>query len=71
MTIVFTKHARLRMAQRDINEAEVINAIEKPDEVISIGSKRIFRKTFTERNKTLEVVGRVEGKNIVVITVYW
>lgn len=43
MKVLFTKHARLRMVQRDVNEAEVSHTIKHPDDVMGHGySKRIF-----------------------------
>lgn len=71
MNIIFTKHAKVRMFQREIAEEEIKSIVENPNNIIS-GS---FKERTIARNKfpkgTLEVIYKESENSIVVITCYW
>jgi hypothetical protein len=69
MRIVFSEHATERMNQRDISELQVYATIKSPQEKTkSYRDRTIFRRKIDD--KTLEVVTKLENKNIIIISAY-
>ncbi|MEK7541580.1 MAG: DUF4258 domain-containing protein [Patescibacteria group bacterium] len=67
--IIFTDHARIRMAERSISRAQTTKTIKEPDRIIEEDDQiKIFRKSFGDT--TLEVVAEIKKLKIVIITVY-
>lgn len=70
MQIIFTKHAKARMSEREITEKEIKSAIENPDII-----KESFRERNTARRKfpqgTLEVIYKEAAGKFIIITGYW
>lgn len=67
---VYTQHAKLRLQQRKINNAEIESAVLSPNEILpSFGNCRIARKRIEA--ETLEVVFKSKNEDIVIITAYW
>ncbi|MFH1258911.1 MAG: DUF4258 domain-containing protein [Elusimicrobiota bacterium] len=70
MDIIFTKHAKTRMFQREIDETEIKLTVENADIIqTSFGERIAVRKKFS--NKALEVIYKKSGKQIIIITCYW
>lgn len=68
--IIFTAHARRRMAERRISRAYAIQTIKEPDKIIEeSGGVTIFRKRFG--GTLLEAVTEIGKRKIVIITLYW
>ena len=66
MKLIFTKHARQRMFERDIKINEINHAIEFPDYTIIKGNKiEAYKKV---KDKNLKVVYINEDKFIKIIT---
>jgi len=68
--IVYSKHALQRIKERKISKLEISRALKKP-----LGSKisykeRIVISKVTGR-KILEIVTKVEGNDIIIITAYY
>lgn len=70
MRIVYTDHARLRMAMRGVTEAEVRETVESPDAVLpgEAGVEEIAVRHCGNRDVRV-VYEEVEADHIVVITV--
>ena len=69
MKIIFTKHARERMKERDVFEKEVIECTKHPDKIVKEhGSIYRFQKRFSYG--ILQVVGEQKRNYCVVITAY-
>ena len=67
---IFTKHAEVRIRQREISPEEIISTIKQPDSrQSSFLGRLVVRKKFPK--ETLEVVYRKLGTKIIVITCYW
>ena len=68
--IVYTDHAEERMAGRGIEKVWVEEAIKRPDEVIGVryGRKQAIKKI---NDKEISFVYAKEGRNFIVITVFW
>ena len=62
MQLLFSRHARLRMVERGISEAEVRNAVMK-------GTKRLQDDRIVALYRYFEVVYRRDGEKVFVITV--
>ena len=70
MKIEFSDHAKSRIAFRKISKRRVLAALNKPDKSIdSFKERLVFRKKFTP--KVLEVVAKMEGDIMVVVTAYY
>ncbi len=70
MEIIFTKHAKIRLFQREISEEQISSLIENPDIVNTNFKERVVaRKNFNRG--TLEAVYKKELPKIIVITCYW
>lgn len=64
--IIFTKHALIRMRERNIMKRDVIQAIKNPyTRQTESENVKIFRK------ENLEVIGEIKKNKIIVITLYW
>lgn len=70
MNIFFTNHAKYRINERKISVINVRQAIKIPDSEKSDDYGMIIvRKKFSR--KVLEVVYKIQNKNIIVITAYY
>lgn len=69
MRIIFTKHARERMQERDISEEEIMECIQYPTKVLK-ESKEIFRFQKSSADGTIEVIAGIKKSHLIVITVY-
>jgi len=68
--IIFTSHAILKLAQREISKTIVIKALNSPDHKFkSYSNRTIIYKRFDRLY--LKVVYRIENNNIIVITQHW
>jgi hypothetical protein len=68
--IIFTDHARRRMAERKISKQQVITTLKQPDaKKDGIDRTKLLQKKY--RDKTLEVVVEFYKNKIVIITLYW
>lgn len=69
MRIVFSEHAIERMTLREITELQVFATVKSPQEKqASYRDRTIYKRKFD--NRTLEVVTKVEGKNMIIISAY-
>jgi len=66
--LIFSNHAEVRMAARNVSESEVLSTIEQPDykEKLAYGKEAFFEKSGKRR---LKVVAARRGDAIKVITV--
>jgi hypothetical protein len=66
--LIFSNHAEIRMAARNVSEGEVLSAIEQPDykEKLAYGKEAFFKQSGKRR---LKVVAAHRGNVIKVITV--
>lgn len=70
MMIVFTHHAVLKLAQRNISKNLVIQTVRQPDQLTPTYRNRIAAfKRFGRRY--LKVIFRKEGARGIIITQYW
>lgn len=69
MRIIYTHHARFRMAQKGITEGMIEEVLNKPDTDFPSQDKRIARKTLG--NKTMDVVYLETKRGYLIITAYW
>jgi len=70
MELVFTEHARYRMATRGISHAMVEQTLQQPDtRGFGYGGRHVALKAFSQG--TVKVVYVVEGAAHVIITVMW
>lgn len=68
--IIFTNHALLKLKQRSLTKEKVIQAVEKPDEImLTYGERNSVLKKFGKLY--LKVVFRKEGKDTIIITQHW
>lgn len=66
MRIIFTRHARMRMQERNITEKEVTECVFRPDRIMKdVARVCHFQKSVSYG--TLEVVGRHTGAYLIVI----
>ncbi len=69
MRIVFSEHATERMIQREISELQVYTTIKSPQEKVeSYRERTIYKRKIN--TKTLEVITKLENKNIIIISAY-
>ncbi len=69
MKITYTYHARQRMAQRGISEAEVVETLEAPDDILQGDEQEeIAVKQFSTREVRV-VYEEMGGEAVVVYTV--
>jgi hypothetical protein len=70
MEIIFSGHSKDQNRIRKIPLARVRQTLEKPDKILSsFRGRKLYRKTLGD--KILEVVAKIEGEKIVVITQYY
>ncbi len=70
MKIEFSKHAEERIKSRKISKIRVIEVIKNPNNVIiSFRFRQLLQRTYND--KILEVVTKVEGEKVTVITAYY
>lgn len=70
MPFVHTKHANMRIKQRELSPAQIEEAVLQPDKVIpGFAGRLLAQKEFS--GKVLEVVYRREKETTVIITAYW
>ena len=69
MRINYTRHAREQMAERNISEQDVIDAIKMPDRITKEHGKYYASKNIGLG--TIEAAYEIVGNYIKVITVYW
>lgn len=70
MKIVFSKHALLKLKQRDLDKAKILETIVQPDFIQPSYSFRESRYRLYAKNH-LKVVVIVEQKRILVVTAHW
>ena len=66
--IVYTKHAKQRILERDISEQEIKTVLEFPDYTISYENKKKSIKRIHDREIT--VIFADKNDYIIIITVY-
>jgi len=70
MKIKYSDHCVERLKKRRISKLRVESTIQNPDNTLkSFRSRRLLQKHFGD--KILEVVTKVEGKKITIITGYY
>ena len=70
MNIIFTNHAKYRINERKVSIVNVRQTVKNPDsKKIDEYGMMVVTKRFGR--KSLEVVYKVQGNNIVVITAYY
>ncbi len=70
MIFIYTKHANLRIKQRNLSTRQIERTILSPDRILpSFQERLLVQKKFGP--KILEVVYQKEGKKIVILTAYW
>lgn len=70
MIFIYTKHANLRIKQRNLSTRQIERTILSPDRTLPSFQKRLLvQKKFG--HKTLEVIYRKEGEKIIILTAYW
>ncbi len=68
--IIFSEHAKQRMEQRSVDKKLVVKTVEEPDKIEkSFRGRKLRQKEFDGR--ILEVVTKIKGEEIIVITQYW
>lgn len=73
MKITFSRHARERMAQRNIAEEQILIALDKPDSVTSYNDKTVYQAFITGREEKTYLLRIFVNENVnpaKVITVY-
>ena len=67
---IYTRHAQLRIEQRNLIKSQVEQAVLQPDrKITSFKGRQLAQKEFS--GYTLEVVYKQEEKGIVILTAYW
>lgn len=70
MPFVYTKHADMRIKQRDLSASQIEQAVLQPGRVMPSFARRLLaQKEFSGR--ILEVVYRQEGETTIILTAYW
>lgn len=69
MHINFTNHAQLRIEERKISLIHIEKTLKDSDTTNSFSETYTSRKRFG--NKTLEIVYKKKGKEIIIITAYY
>ena len=70
MKIVFSKHALLKLGQRELNKDKILETILNPDFVQPSYSFRESRFKLYSKNH-MKVVVILEPKRILVVTAHW
>ena len=70
MSFVYTKHANMRMRERNLLPSQIEQAVLQPDNVIpSFKGRLLARKEFL--GNILEVAYRWEKESYIILTAYW
>jgi hypothetical protein len=70
MNVIFTNHSKYRINERKISIINVRQAVKSPDsKKIDEYGMIVVTKQFGKRS--LEVVYKIQGNNIIVITAYY
>jgi hypothetical protein len=70
MVILYTKHAKLRIKQRELSTKQIEETIKGPDNILpSFKNRQLLRKDFS--GKTLEIAIVKEESDIIILTAYW
>lgn len=70
MSFVYTKHANMRIKQRNLSPSQIEQTVLQPDKVIpSFKGRLLAQKEFS--GNALEVVYRQQGEATVILTAYW
>jgi hypothetical protein len=67
--VTFSRHARLRMAQRGIDEDDVLVILSRG--LHEAADDRLKKSTATLRNRSASVVYNDDAADLLVITVMW
>jgi len=70
MDIVFTDHAKTRILQRNISEAEIKSVIDDPNTLQETFKQRLAARKKTSGG-TLEVIYKESEGRFIIITSYW
>lgn len=73
MKITFSRHARERMAQRNISEEQILKAIDNPDSVTSYSDKTVYQAFISDKDEKTWLLRIFVNENVnpaKVITVY-
>lgn len=70
MKIVFSKHALLKLQQRDLNKDKILETITNPDFIQPSYNFRESRFKLYSKNH-MKVVVTLEPKRILVVTAHW
>jgi hypothetical protein len=70
MKIVFTKHALLKLGQRELDKAKILETVMFPDFIQPSYSFRESRFRLYSKNH-MKVVVIVEKEKILVVTAHW
>lgn len=67
---IYTKHANLRIKQRNLLLKQIEETLISPNKILSaFRGRQIAQKTFGRQ--VLEVVFKKEKDNIIILTAYW
>ena len=67
---IFTKHVKLRIKQRDLDEKLIKETLENPEQISpGLFGRALAQKSFGD--KTLEVVHVKRNNNFIIITAYF
>ncbi|KKT78713.1 hypothetical protein A2W48_02865 [Candidatus Giovannonibacteria bacterium RIFCSPHIGHO2_12_44_12] len=72
MKIVFTRHAKERMAERSISTSAIVDALRNPTRVLyDVDNRLLFKKLYKNKDKErlLLIVAEMEKEIFKVITV--
>lgn len=70
MVILYTKHAKPRIKQRELSPKQIAETIKRPDKILpSFKNRQLLRKDFS--GKTLEIALVREKSDIIILTAYW
>jgi hypothetical protein len=69
---MFTEHALLQMQERDVNKADVLRAVNTPDQTLESRERTVFHKLIDHRGEEylLRVFCEQTSDTYFVITVY-
>ena len=70
ITVVFSKHALLKLSQRGLEKKRILETVMHPDFIEPSYNFREARYRLYTKNH-LKVVVKVEGSKILVVTAHW
>ena len=66
---IYTKHANLRIEQRNLSKAQIEQTVKNPDKILpSFRGRSLVQKDFS--GKKLEVVYKKQNDTVIIITAY-